>query len=146
MNAKPMGMLRMMPAGRRDSLPGDRLVARMSKSTLLDDAVRGFGGAAAGGRVGEIGRRQRLTGVCDPGGERRHLFGVGEGPTEAVAEAKQGRTRVQSATTAGEQDSGGLPLLKQELEALDRSYQPWRPGARQSARQRCTSDLRLIYG
>jgi hypothetical protein len=25
----------------------------------------------------------------DPGGERRHLFGVGEGPAEAVAEAKQ---------------------------------------------------------
>ena len=28
-------------------------------------------------------------GVRDPGGERRHRFGVGEGPAKAVAEAKQ---------------------------------------------------------
>ena len=49
----------------------------------------GFGGAAEGSWVGQAGRRQRLAGVRDPGGVRRHLFGVGEGPAEAGAEAKQ---------------------------------------------------------
>ena len=39
-------------------------------------------------RGSEAGRRQRLAEVRDPGGECRHLFGVGEGPAEAVAEAK----------------------------------------------------------
>ncbi len=62
---------------------------RTRKSTLLDDAVRGFGGAADGGLAGQAERRRQLLGVRDPGGERRHRFGVGEGPTEAVAEAKQ---------------------------------------------------------
>ena len=62
---------------------------RMRKFTLLGDAMRGFGGAAAERRAGEVGRRQRLVGIRDCGGERRHLFGAGEGPTEAVAEAKQ---------------------------------------------------------
>ncbi len=117
-----------------------------NKFTLLADPGRGFGGVAAGEWSNETGRRQRLVGIHHPGGERRLLFGVGEGPTKAIAEAKQGRTCVQSSTTAGEQGSGGLPLVGWELEALDRSYQSWRPGARQSARQRCTSDLRLIYG
>lgn len=64
-------------------------MARMNKFTLLDDAMRGFGGAAAGGEVGEAGRQRQLVGLRDPGGVRRRLFGVGEGPAEAVAEAKQ---------------------------------------------------------
>ncbi len=61
----------------------------MRKLTLLDDAVRGFGGAAATGWVGATGQRQHSVGMHHPGGERRHLFGVGEGLAEAVAEAKQ---------------------------------------------------------
>ena len=100
MKVKPMGMLWMMPAGWSDhlaradrwaqkGLPEGRLVARMRKFTLLDDAVRGFRAVPAEGWVGEAGRRQRLVGIHDPGGERRRLFGVGEGPAEGVAEAKQ---------------------------------------------------------
>jgi hypothetical protein len=63
--------------------------------TLLDNAGRGFGGAAAEGWDGDIGRRQRLVGRHDPGGVSRHLFGAGEGPTKAVAEAKQESTGVE---------------------------------------------------
>jgi hypothetical protein len=61
----------------------------MRKSTLLADPGGGFRGVPSEGWVGEVGRRQRLAGVHDSGGERRLLFGVGEGPAEAVAEAKQ---------------------------------------------------------
>jgi len=61
----------------------------MRKLTALSDRVRGARGVAAGAWDGEVGRRQRLVGVHYPGGVSRHLFGVGEGPTEAVAEAKQ---------------------------------------------------------
>ena len=57
--------------------------------TFLAALAGGFGGAAARGRTDEAGRRQRLAGVRDPGGARRLLFGVGEGPAEAVAGAKQ---------------------------------------------------------
>ena len=107
MKANPMRMLWMMPAGWPDhlllrvvrwaqkSLSKGRPMERMNKFTLLDDAVRGFVGAAAERRVGEAGRRQRLAGVRDPGGASRHLFGVGEGPTEAVAGAKQVGTRAK---------------------------------------------------
>ncbi len=49
----------------------------------------GLGGVPAEGWVGEIRRRQRLAGRHDPSGECRHLFGAGEGPAEALAEAKQ---------------------------------------------------------
>ena len=62
---------------------------RMNKLTALGSRVRGSRGSAAGEWGGEAGRRQRLVGVRDSGGERRHLFGVGEGPAEAAAEAKQ---------------------------------------------------------
>ena len=90
----------MAPAGWLDDLPGAasqalealpecHLGAGTNKFTLLASPAGGIGRPAAGGWVGKASRRQRLTGVCDPGGERRHLFGVGEGPTEAVAEAKQ---------------------------------------------------------
>jgi hypothetical protein len=100
MKAKPRGMLWMMPAAWRNLLPGalwrapralleGRLVARTSKFTLLDDAMRGSGDAAAGSWVGKAGRRQRLAMVCDRGGKRRLLFGIGEGPAEAAAGAKQ---------------------------------------------------------
>jgi hypothetical protein len=58
-----------------------RLMARTSKSTLLAGPAGGWGGKA--------GRRQRLLGVRDPGSERGHLSGVGPGPAEAVAGAKQ---------------------------------------------------------
>ena len=70
-------------------LPESRLVDRMRKLTLLDNAMGRFGGAAAEERGGEIGRRQCLVGTCHRGGKRRRLFGVGEGPAEAAAEAKQ---------------------------------------------------------
>jgi len=39
----------------------------------------------------ETGERRQFLGAYHPGGERRHLFGVGEGPTEAAAEARQER-------------------------------------------------------
>ena len=100
MKAKPMGMLWMIPAGWLNHLPG--AAGRVSKAppeghvmhgtnkfTLLDDAVRGFGGAAESGLAGEADRRRQPIGLRDPGGQRRRLFGVGEGPAEAVAEAKQ---------------------------------------------------------
>ncbi len=63
-------------------------MARMRKFTLLDAALEGLGGVPAAGWVSEMSRRQRLARVHHPGGERRRLFGVGEGPTEAVAGAK----------------------------------------------------------
>ena len=58
---------------------------------LLDDAVRDIGGAAAAGRVDETDRQQRPPRVHHSGGVSRRLFGVGEGPTEAGAGAKQKR-------------------------------------------------------
>ena len=90
----------MVPVGRRselprvpwetlEPLPEGCLMARMRKFTLLDVALGGLGGMPAEGWVGEISRRQRLTGRGDPGGECRLLFGVGEGPTEAVARRQQ---------------------------------------------------------
>jgi hypothetical protein len=59
------------------------------KLTVLYDAVRGFGGAAASSEIGEADRRQQLVGLHEVGGERHLLFGVGEGPAEAVARARQ---------------------------------------------------------
>jgi hypothetical protein len=108
MRVEPGGILWMMPAAWRNPLPGvlwqarkalpeGRLVARMNKFTLLDDATQGFGGAAPGAWVGETSRRQRLVGIPDPGGESRHLFGVGESPAEAGAE--QGRSCEPSSTS-----------------------------------------------
>ena len=53
-------MLWMMPAGTTwqvlEVLAEGRLMDGMRKFTLLDDAMRGFGGAAAGGWVGEADR------------------------------------------------------------------------------------------
>jgi hypothetical protein len=63
-----------------------------NKFTLLDNAVRGFGDLAATGRIGAADGRRQLIGLHDLGGGRRRPFGVGEGPAEAVAEAKQART------------------------------------------------------
>jgi len=94
---------------------------RMNISTLLAGPAGDFGGVPAGGWAGEMSRRQRLVGIRDPSGERRLLFGVGEGPTEAVAEAKQERTCVQSSTAMGEQGSGELSLMGWEPAILDRS-------------------------
>ena len=65
-------------------------MARTNKFTLLGGPAGGSRGVPAGQWGGEDGRRQRLIGRGDPGGERRLLFGAGEGPTEAGAEAKQG--------------------------------------------------------
>jgi hypothetical protein len=95
-----MGILWMMPKAwgsplpgllrrARKDLPDGRLAPRMNKFTLLDDAAWGIGGAAAEGWVGQSGRRRQGVGLYVPGGGRRLLFGVGEGPAEAVAEAKQ---------------------------------------------------------
>jgi hypothetical protein len=98
--ARPMGMLWMLPAGWLSDLPGvasrtleslpERYMThRTNKFTLLDDAVRGFGGAAEEGSGGETDRRRWLAGLPESDGKRRRLFGVGEGPAEAVAGAKQ---------------------------------------------------------
>ena len=100
MKATLMGMPCMGPTGWLDhllrtarwirkGLPEGRLIDRTRKFTLLDDAVRGFGGAAAKGWTGETVRQRQLSGMHHLGGERRPLFGVGEGPAEAVAGAKQ---------------------------------------------------------
>ena len=59
----------------------------MRMFTVLADPGRGCRGGPAGGWGGEARQRQHLVGVHDPRGERRLLFGVGEG----LAEAKQGR-------------------------------------------------------
>jgi hypothetical protein len=64
-------------------------MGRMNKLTVLGGTPQGLGGVPARGRDNEAGRRQRFVGICDPGGASRHLFGVGEGPAEAVAEARQ---------------------------------------------------------
>jgi len=64
-------------------------MGRMNKLTFLGGTAGSLRGAGARGWTGEVGRRQRLIGMREPGGERRHLFGVGEGPAEAVAGARQ---------------------------------------------------------
>jgi hypothetical protein len=61
----------------------------MNKLTLPGDPLWDFGGAAASSQIEEADRRQQLVGSHHPGGVRRCLFGVGGGPTEAAAEAKQ---------------------------------------------------------
>jgi len=61
---------------------------RMNKLTALGAAPGGFRAAAAGRWDGEASRKQRLVGMHDPGGERRRLFGVGEGHAEAVAKQR----------------------------------------------------------
>jgi len=95
----------------------------MRKLTALSDRVRGARGVAAGAWDGEVGRRQRLVGVHYPGGVSRHLFGVGEGPTEAVAEAKQGQAISASHGWIGKADrpwpageSGSCELVPKGLE------------------------------
>jgi hypothetical protein len=62
---------------------------RMNMFTLLAGPGGGCRDGPARRRGDEAGRRQRLVGVHDPGGVRRLLFGIGEGPAEAVAGAKQ---------------------------------------------------------
>ncbi len=64
-------------------------MGRMNKLTALGWTPPGLRGVPPGRWIGEASRRQRLTGRRNPGGERRHLFGAGEGPAEALAEAKQ---------------------------------------------------------
>ena len=95
-----MGMPWMVPAGWRnrlpevpwralEALPEGRLGHGMNKFTLLGDAAGGLGGGPAGRWGSEDGRQRQVVGVHHASGERRHLFGAGEGPTEAVAAAKQ---------------------------------------------------------
>ncbi len=60
-----------------------------NKFTLLGDLVWGFEDGMAGNEVDEADRRWQLAGPRHPGGASRCLFGVGGGPTEAIAEAKQ---------------------------------------------------------
>jgi hypothetical protein len=76
--------------------------------TVLADPGGGFRGVPAAGWVGEVGRRQCLVGAGDPRGECCRLFGVGEGPAEAVAGAKQERICVQFFTSIRGQGSHGL--------------------------------------
>ncbi len=61
-----------------------------NKFTLLEAVAGGFRGVSAGEWNDELGRRQRLIGMHNPGGGRRLLFGTGEGLADAVAGAKQG--------------------------------------------------------
>ncbi len=93
MEGKPTGMLWMMPAGTTwqvlEVLAEGRLMDGMRKSTLLDDAIRGFRGTAAKGRIAEADRWRQLVGLHDPAGVGRRLFGAGEGPAEDGAGAKQ---------------------------------------------------------
>jgi hypothetical protein len=72
-----------------EALPGRYMTHGMNIYTLLDDAVRGFGGAAEEGCIGGSDRQRPVTGLHDAGGECRCLFGVGVGPTELGAGAKQ---------------------------------------------------------
>jgi hypothetical protein len=62
---------------------------RTNKLTALGGTAWGFGGLGARSLIGEADRRRRLLGLRDLGGVCRRLFDVGEGPAEAVAEAKQ---------------------------------------------------------
>ncbi len=98
--ANPTGVFWMIPAGWLNDLPGvasrtlealpkRHLTHGMNIYTLLDDAGRGIGAAAAQGWVGETDRQRRFPRIHHASGERRYLFGVGEGPAEAVAGAKQ---------------------------------------------------------
>ena len=93
MTTKPTGMVALMPAGAVRWALGvlleGRLMDGMNKFTLLGGPVWGSGNAAAGNEVGEIDRQWQLIGSRDPRGVRRCLFGVGGGPIEATAEAKQ---------------------------------------------------------
>jgi hypothetical protein len=100
MKANPMGMLWMIPTGWPDhplkaAWPGRKVppqgssVARMNKFTLLEDATGDCGGAATGRGTGKAGPRRQAARLHDAGGERRHLFGAGEGSAEAATEAKQ---------------------------------------------------------
>jgi hypothetical protein len=75
----------------RKGLPKGHLTHGTNMFTLLAGPPGGFRGVPAEEWAGEIGRRQRLAGIHDPGGERHHLLGVGEGPAEVAAEAKQVR-------------------------------------------------------
>ncbi len=95
-------MLWMMPAAWRNLLPGvrwrarktlseGRLVVRMNKFTLLDDAVWAFLGLAGRNRIGQASRRQHFVGAHDACGERRLLFGAGEDPAEAGVGSEQDR-------------------------------------------------------
>ena len=104
----------------------------MTKFTLLDAAVRGFRGVPAEGWVGQPGRQRQRVGLYVPGGERRLLFGVGEGPTEAVAEAKQGNVGMMRKRFDGE--------LVTEPWLLNGSTQA---GVRHKMRN---NDLRFGYG
>ena len=92
-------------------------MARMSKFTLLAGPAEGCRGGPPGGWGGKAGRRQRLLGVRDPGGERRLLFGVGDGSAEAIAGVKQENVGVarKQFEIAG---NGRQPQLSQRL--------PWR--------------------
>ncbi len=105
---------------------------RMSIYTLLADPAGGFRGGPAGEWDDETGRRQRLIGVHDPCGERRLLFGAGEGPAKAVAKAKQA--------------SMGMTRKRFDRELVTK---PWplngstQAGVRNKMRH---NDLRLGYG
>jgi len=107
-------------------------MGRIRKLTVLSGTSRGPRRMSARGHDDETGRRQRLTGIRNPGGVRRHLFGVGEGPAEAVAEAKQESTGVMRKQVGGE--------LVTEHWPLNGSTQA---GVRNKMRN---NDLRLGYG
>lgn len=72
---------------------------RMNEFTLLDNSVRGIRGAAATRWGSETNRERQLPTVHHPGGERRHLFDAGEGPTDVVAGAKQGTVVIDNGST-----------------------------------------------
>jgi len=74
----------------RKALSEGHLMGWTNKFTLLDGAVRGIGGAAAEGQVGEAGQQRQLLRLYDVGDERRRRFGVGEGPRRSRSRSQTG--------------------------------------------------------
>ena len=74
-------------------------MGKMNKLTALGGTPRGLRGVLPRGRGDGAGRRQRLVGIRDPGGKRRRLFGVGGGPAEAGAGAKQETVLIGNGST-----------------------------------------------
>jgi len=104
---KPTGMVELMLPGRLGDSAGaawkalevlseGRLMDQMNKFTLLDNAVRGFEGAAVGGGSGEAACWRRdgespdgwRCGVGSTNGELRAIVVLDEGSTQAGARNK----------------------------------------------------------
>ena len=153
MKAKPIGMLWMIPTGWSDhllrttrqvqkGLTRGYLMGRMRKFTLLASSRGSFSGGPAGEWDDEPGRRQRLLGTHDPGGECRHLFGVGEGPTEVVAGAKQERSVLRGEWI----DEGDRRQVVQARRTVGGLLSSWVNPSRSICNTICNSRVPLGYG